>query len=161
MRQRRECWFRQPRRNVDTLAPLPARGEPPRRVLGPRRYADHSRGRSGQWILRPPWRTASQCHRRPDDDGIQDPSGSHVARWCPDNVEGRCLYGSIPLGACSRVALWLDFIDSVEEIDPRHVAIHLKSPLTLNNVIMVQFISILPAHSSDVSQGMGHSQLCI
>ncbi len=55
--------------------------------------------------------------------------------------------------------LWLDFIESVEEIDPRHVAIHLKSPLTLTNVIMVQFTSILPAHSSDVSQGMGHSGL--
>ena len=42
--------------------------------------------------------------------------------------------------------LWLDFIESVEEIDPRHVAIHLKSPLTLTNVIMVQFTSILPEH---------------
>ena len=41
---------------------------------------------------------------------------------------------------------WLDFIASVEEIDDRHVAIHLKTPVTLNNVIMVQFTSILPAH---------------
>ena len=42
--------------------------------------------------------------------------------------------------------MYLDFIASVEEIDDRHVAIHLNSPLTVNNVIMVQFTSILPAH---------------
>ena len=42
--------------------------------------------------------------------------------------------------------MYLDFIASVEEIDDRHVAIHLNTPLTVNNVIMVQFTSILPAH---------------
>ena len=42
--------------------------------------------------------------------------------------------------------MWLDFIVSIEEIDDRHVAFHLKTPVTLNNIIMVQFTSILPAH---------------
>ena len=42
--------------------------------------------------------------------------------------------------------MYLGFIDSVEPIDARHVAIHLKTPLTVNHVIMVQFTSILPAH---------------
>ena len=41
--------------------------------------------------------------------------------------------------------MYLGFIASVEAIDDRHVAIHLNSPLTVNNVIMVQFTSILPA----------------
>ena len=34
----------------------------------------------------------------------------------------------------------------MEEIDDRHVAFHLKSPVTLNNIIIIQFISILPEH---------------
>ena len=42
--------------------------------------------------------------------------------------------------------MYLDFIDRVDAIDDRHVAIHLKTPLTVNNIIMVQFTSILPAH---------------
>ena len=42
--------------------------------------------------------------------------------------------------------MYLGFIDSVEPIDARHVAIHLKTPLTVNHVIMVQFTSILPQH---------------
>ena len=42
--------------------------------------------------------------------------------------------------------MYLGFIASVEPIDDRHVAIHLTTPLTVNNIIMVQFTSILPAH---------------
>lgn len=43
-------------------------------------------------------------------------------------------------------AMWLAFIAAVEEIDPRHVAIRLHSPVTLHNVIMIQFMPILPEH---------------
>ena len=43
-------------------------------------------------------------------------------------------------------SMYLDFIASVEEIDPRHVVFHLNSPVTLNNIIMIQFTSILPEH---------------
>ena len=42
--------------------------------------------------------------------------------------------------------MYLEFIDRVEVIDDRHVAFRLKTPLTVNNIIMVQFTSILPAH---------------
>ena len=42
--------------------------------------------------------------------------------------------------------MWFDFIDSVEEIDERHVALHLTSPITLNNIIMIQFTAILAEH---------------
>ena len=42
--------------------------------------------------------------------------------------------------------LLFEFIASMEEIDDRHVAFHLKSPVTLNNIIVIQFISILPEH---------------
>jgi microcin C transport system substrate-binding protein len=41
---------------------------------------------------------------------------------------------------------WLDFIESMQAIDDRHVAFHLQTPLTLNNVIMIQFTTILPEH---------------
>ncbi len=42
--------------------------------------------------------------------------------------------------------LWYDFLTRVEAIDARHVALHLAAPLTVNNIIMVQFTSILPEH---------------
>ena len=42
--------------------------------------------------------------------------------------------------------LYLEFIRNVEALDDRHVAVHLHTPLTLNNVIMMQFTDILPAH---------------
>ena len=42
--------------------------------------------------------------------------------------------------------LYFEFIRGVEAIDDRHVAVHLHTPLTLNNVIMLQFTAILPAH---------------
>ena len=42
--------------------------------------------------------------------------------------------------------MYLDFIRDVEALDDRHVAVHLHTPLTLNNVIMMQFTAILPAH---------------
>ena len=42
--------------------------------------------------------------------------------------------------------MYLDFIRDVEALDDRHVAVHPHTPLTLNNVIMVQFTPILPAH---------------
>lgn len=42
--------------------------------------------------------------------------------------------------------LYLEFIRDVEALDDRHVAVHLHTPLTLNNVIMMQFTDILPAH---------------
>lgn len=41
---------------------------------------------------------------------------------------------------------WFGFINRVETLDARHVAIHLNNPLTLNHIIMVQFTSILPEH---------------
>jgi microcin C transport system substrate-binding protein len=43
-------------------------------------------------------------------------------------------------------AIWFEFIDSIEAIDDRHVVIHLAAPVTLNNIIMIQFTSILPEH---------------
>ncbi len=43
-------------------------------------------------------------------------------------------------------AMWFGFIKEVEVIDDRHFVIHLKEPLTLNNIIMVQFTPIMPAH---------------
>ena len=46
----------------------------------------------------------------------------------------------------ARGAFMFEFIESVEEIDARHVAIHLHAPVTLNNIIMIQFSSILPEH---------------
>ncbi len=42
--------------------------------------------------------------------------------------------------------MYLDFVRDVEALDDRHVAVHLHTPLTLNNVIMMQFTAILPAH---------------
>ena len=42
--------------------------------------------------------------------------------------------------------MWFGFIDAVEELDERHVAIRLSAPITLNNIIMIQFTSILPEH---------------
>ena len=42
--------------------------------------------------------------------------------------------------------MWFSFIDAIEELDDRHVAVHLNAPLTLNNIIMIQFTSILPEH---------------
>ena len=42
--------------------------------------------------------------------------------------------------------LLFDFIDSVEEIDDRHVAIHLKVPTQLQHVMIFQFIAIMPEH---------------
>ena len=42
--------------------------------------------------------------------------------------------------------MYFSFIDDVEALDDRHVVVHLHSPITLNNVIMIQFTSILPEH---------------
>jgi len=42
--------------------------------------------------------------------------------------------------------VYFGFISDVEELDDRHVAVHLTSPITLNHVIMIQFTSILPEH---------------
>ena len=42
--------------------------------------------------------------------------------------------------------MYFGFIDDVEELDDRHVAVHLSTPITLNNIIMIQFTSILPEH---------------
>ncbi|MCY3622630.1 MAG: extracellular solute-binding protein [Gammaproteobacteria bacterium] len=42
--------------------------------------------------------------------------------------------------------MYYSFIGDVEVLDDRHVVVHLHSPITLNNVIMVQFTSILPEH---------------
>lgn len=42
--------------------------------------------------------------------------------------------------------IWYGFIASVEAIDERHVAVHLKEPMTLNNIIMMSYTSIQPAH---------------
>ena len=43
-------------------------------------------------------------------------------------------------------AVWYGFVKEVEQIDERHVAIHLNAPLTLNNIIILQFLQIMPAH---------------
>ena len=42
--------------------------------------------------------------------------------------------------------MWYGFIDAVDELDERHVAVRLSAPITLNNIIMIQFTSILPEH---------------
>ncbi len=42
--------------------------------------------------------------------------------------------------------LFFHFIDSVEEIDDRHVAIHLKVPVQLSDVMIFEFIAIMPEH---------------
>ncbi len=42
--------------------------------------------------------------------------------------------------------VWYGFVKDVEQIDDRHVAIHLNAPLTLNNIIIIQFLPIMPAH---------------
>lgn len=48
---------------------------------------------------------------------------------------------SQPLGG-----MWFDFITEIEEVSDRYVVFHLRSPLTLNNIIMIQFNPILPEH---------------
>ena len=42
--------------------------------------------------------------------------------------------------------MWYGFIDAVDELDERHVAVRLSAPITLNNIIMIQFSPILPEH---------------
>ena len=42
--------------------------------------------------------------------------------------------------------MWFDFIDFVQELDERHVAVHLNTSITLNNIIMIQFTPILAEH---------------
>ena len=42
--------------------------------------------------------------------------------------------------------LYFDYIDSIEEIDDRHVAIHLKVPVQLSHVMVLLFIPIIPEH---------------
>ena len=42
--------------------------------------------------------------------------------------------------------VYFSFIARVEALDDRHVAVHLKSPITLNNILMIQFTPILPEH---------------
>ena len=42
--------------------------------------------------------------------------------------------------------VYFSFIADVEVLDDRHVAVHLFSPITLNNIIMIQFSPILPEH---------------
>ena len=39
--------------------------------------------------------------------------------------------------------LWFGFIESIEIIDDRHIALHLKNTLTLNNIIIIQFTPII------------------
>ena len=41
---------------------------------------------------------------------------------------------------------FLDFIDSVEAIDHRHVALHLNAPLQDRHLTMIEFVRILPEH---------------
>ena len=41
---------------------------------------------------------------------------------------------------------FLDFIDSVEAIDRRHVALHLNAPLQDRHLTMIEFVRILPEH---------------
>lgn len=43
-------------------------------------------------------------------------------------------------------AIWYGFIDSVQLIDERHLAVHLKEPMTLNNIIMFTYLPIYPEH---------------
>lgn len=54
-------------------------------------------------------------------------------------------------------APWVDFIAAVEAIDARHVAIRLKSPVTLHNIIMIQFLPILPEHYWRVRDPTAHT----
>ena len=42
--------------------------------------------------------------------------------------------------------MYFSFIADVEVLDDRHVVVRLHSPITLNNIIMIQFTSILPEH---------------
>ena len=53
--------------------------------------------------------------------------------------------------------LFYSFIQSVERIDDRHVAIHLEHPLTLNHIIMMQFMSIVPAHYWETRDMTAHT----
>lgn len=43
-------------------------------------------------------------------------------------------------------SLYFEFIDSLEAIDDRHVVFHLSSPLTIFNIIMIRYNTIMPAH---------------
>ena len=43
--------------------------------------------------------------------------------------------------------LYFNFFDSIEKIDDRHLAIHLKVPLKLHHVMVLLYIPIIPAHS--------------
>ncbi len=43
-------------------------------------------------------------------------------------------------------SLYLEFIDSIEVLDNRHLVIRLSSPLTIYNIIMIRYTTILPAH---------------
>ena len=42
--------------------------------------------------------------------------------------------------------LYLSFIASVEALDERHVVFHLTSPLSIFNIVILQFTPIMPAH---------------
>ena len=42
--------------------------------------------------------------------------------------------------------MYFSFIGGVEALDDRHAIVRLNSPITLNNIIMIQFTSILPEH---------------
>ena len=42
--------------------------------------------------------------------------------------------------------MYFSFIADVEVLDDRHVVVRLHTPITLNNIIMIQFTSILPQH---------------
>ena len=43
-------------------------------------------------------------------------------------------------------SLYYEFIDSIEVLDNRHVVFRLSSPLTIFNIIMIRYTTILPAH---------------
>ena len=43
-------------------------------------------------------------------------------------------------------SLYYEFIDSIEVLDTRHVVFRLSSPLTIFNIIMIRYTTILPAH---------------
>ena len=132
-------------RNFDTLAPMPERG-----IGAP----------AGFWfnadtlIIRAGDQVSGFYGRLADGIAITDDKMAMVFRIHPKAkwrdgvpITSKDVAYTVRLSK-SQIwgSLWVDFIDSVEVIDERHVAIHLKSPVTLNNIIMIQFISILPEH---------------
>ncbi len=132
-------------RNFDTLAPMPERG-----IGAP----------AGFWfnadtlIIRAGDQVSGFYGRLADGIAITDDKMAMVFRIHPKAkwrdgvpITSKDVAYTVRLSMSQiQGSLWFGFIDSVEVIDERHVAIHLKSPVTLNNIIMIQFISILPEH---------------